>query len=50
MNNKTFKTIVVPVKDTIGIEKEERKFKVALIAHDTKKRIYLLLHRKITIF
>ena len=37
MYNKAFKTIVVPVKDTIGIEKEERKFKVALIAHDTKK-------------
>lgn len=37
MNNKAFKTIVVPVRTRGEIEKKESKFKVALIAHDTKK-------------
>jgi len=37
MNNKTFKTIVVPVKVRREIEKEKNKFNVALIAHDSKK-------------
>jgi len=37
MNNNSFKTIVVPIKTIEKIEKEETKFKVVLIAHDSKK-------------
>lgn len=37
MNNKSFKTIVVPVRTMEKIEKEGKKIKVALIAHDSKK-------------
>ncbi len=48
MNRKSFKTIVVPVKAIGEIGKEESKFKVALIAHDTKKADMLAFAAKNT--
>jgi len=37
MNNNSFKTIVVPIKTSEKIKQEGNRFKIALIAHDTKK-------------
>jgi len=37
MNNNSFKTVVVPVTIASELEREQGKFKVALIAHDSKK-------------
>ena len=47
MINRSYKTIVVPIKEREEVaEKEEKKFRVALIAHDAKKTDILAFSSK----